>query len=130
MPDPEDPDSRKNAPVEEDEEEVPVLPPPGNISSSHPLRDWPDDGESEDDYVILEVFDPMPSAFTFPLDDPGVDPDDLVINAVPIRQEQGVAPKPKSRKKKITRRNVKPKGPPTMPTGPVPAEGGDPMETG
>ena len=73
--DSEDLDSIKNIPLQEGEESL-TLPDPGNPSSSHPLRDWPDDAgnDDDDDCSVVEVFNPHPFSFGFCLNMLSADP--------------------------------------------------------
>ena len=59
--DTEDPDSEDYMPIPH----AGTGPAPGKTPARDSLRDWPDD--DDDDCQILEVYDPLPFAFTFPL---------------------------------------------------------------
>ena len=133
-----------------------ALPDPGKAFSSHPIRDWPDDADADDDddCSIIEVYDPIPFSFTFPLDTMSADPAGQVIQNAPLRQEQGAVPArrrrrtpstsapappaardvappanpPKARKKSAPiRKHGSRRGPPKMPTGPLAGEEPEPM---
>ena len=65
--DTEDPDDEDNMPIPD----VGSVPASGKTRSSIP--DW---SEDEDDCEILEVYDPCPVAFSYPVSSPSADPDD------------------------------------------------------
>ena len=46
------------------------------------VRDWSDD--DDDDCRILEVFDPIPVAFAYPVPSPPADADDQVLDVEPL----------------------------------------------
>ena len=56
-------------------------------------RDWSDD--DEDDCQILEVHDPSPVAFSYPVPSPSADSDDQVLEVAPL----AVGPKDTVRKR-------------------------------
>src|SRR5664279_4261048 len=76
--DTEDPDSEDYMPIPD----AGTGPAPGKTPARDPLRDWPDD--DDDDCQILEVYDPLPLAFTFPLHPTSADMDDQVMEVPPL----------------------------------------------
>ena len=59
-----------------------VVPAPGKSRARDSIKDWSDD--DDDDYEILEVLDPRPLAFAYPLPSTSADPDDQVLEAAPV----------------------------------------------
>ena len=57
-------------------------PVPGKAPARDSLRNWPD--YDDVDYQILEVYDPLPFAFTYPLHPTSADTDDQVIEIPPL----------------------------------------------
>ena len=57
------------------------------------VRDWSDD--DDDDCRILEVYDPLPVAFAYPVPSPPADADDQVLEVEPL----AVGPKGATRKR-------------------------------
>lgn len=76
--DTEDPDSEDYMPIPH----AGTGPVPGKAPARDSLRDWPDD--DDDDCQILEVYDPLPFAFTYPLSPTSADPDDQGVEVPPI----------------------------------------------
>ena len=76
--DTEDPDSEDYMPIHH----AGTGPAPGKTPARDSLRDWPDD--DDDDCQILEVYDPLPLAFTFPLHPTSADTDDQVLEVPPL----------------------------------------------
>ena len=71
-------------PDDEDNVPIPVAvpgPTTGKTRASS-LRDWSDD--EDDDCQILEVYDPLPVAFSYPVPSPPADSDDQVLEVEPL----------------------------------------------
>ena len=78
-------DSDTEDPDPEDQMPIPFAgtgPVPGKNPIRDSLRDWPDD--DDDDCQILEVYDPLPFAFTYPLHPISADTEDQVIEVPPL----------------------------------------------
>jgi hypothetical protein len=78
-------DSDKEDPDNEDIIPIPHAgsgPVPGKTPTRDPLREWPDDDES--DCEILEILDPKPLAFTFPPCPTSVNPEEPVLDVPPL----------------------------------------------
>ena len=76
--DTEDPDSEDYMPIPH----AGPGPVPGKAPARDSLRDWSDD--EDDDCRILEIYDPLPTAFTYPLNPTSADTDDPVIEIPPL----------------------------------------------
>ena len=76
--DTEDPDSEDYMPIPD----AGSGPAPGKTPARDSIRDWSDD--DDDDCQVLEVLDPRPLAFTFPLPPTSADQDDQVLDVPPI----------------------------------------------
>ena len=108
--DTEDPDSEDYMPIPD----AGSGPAPGKTPARAPIRDWSDD----DDCQILEVLDPRPLAFTFPLHPTSADPDDQVLEVAPIavggraeskkRTGTGTSNAPKKKKKVVSKPRPRP----------------------
>ena len=86
--DSEDPDNDDNMPIPD----VGSIPAAGKARVSS-VRDWSDD--DDDDCRVLEVFDPLPVAFSYPVPSPPADADDQVLEVEPL----AVGPKGTVRKR-------------------------------
>ena len=84
----EDPDDDDNVPIPD----VSTVPATGKTRASS-LRDWSED--EDDDCRILEVLDPHPVAFSYPVSSSPADPDDQVLDVAPL----AVGPKGPVRKR-------------------------------
>ena len=67
-----------------------IGPAPGKTRARDSIKDWSDDDDG--DCQILEVLDPRPLAFTFPLPSTSVVPDDQVIEVLPVAVGAEVSP--------------------------------------
>ena len=90
--------------------------PPGKTRDRSSIRDWSDD--DCDDCVLLEVLDPSPISFAYPLPSTSVDPDEqdqdvppgAAEDRVPARKRTGTstsdaeAATPPAKKKKIAKK--------------------------
>ena len=72
-----DPDDEDNVPIP-----VVVSGPATGKTRASSLRDWSED--EDDDCQILEVFDPLPVAFSYPMPSPLADSDDQVLEVEPL----------------------------------------------
>ena len=75
--DSEDPDDEDNVPIPAAD--------PGPASGktrASSIRDWSDD--EDDDCAILEVYDPRPISFSYPVPSPPADPDLEVLEVEPL----------------------------------------------
>ena len=86
--DSEDPDDEDNMPIPD----VGTVPDTGKTRASS-LRDWSED--EDDDCQILEVYDPRPVAFSYPVSSPPADSDDQVLEVAPL----AIGPKAAVRKR-------------------------------
>ena len=74
----EDPDSEDYMPIPD----AGTGPVSGKAPARDSLRNWPDDDDV--DCQILEIYDPLPSAFTYPLHPTSADTNDQVIEIPPL----------------------------------------------
>ena len=72
-----DPDDDDNVPIP-----VATPGPAAGKTRASSLRDWSDD--DDDDCRILEVYDPPPVAFAYPVPSPPADADDQVLEVEPL----------------------------------------------
>ena len=93
--DSEDPDDEDNVPIPD----VGSIPATGKAHVSS-ARDWSDD--DDDDCQILEVFDPSPVAFSYPVPSPPADSDDQVLEVALL----AVGPKGTVRKRPVAASTV------------------------
>ena len=102
-------DSDTEDPDSEDYMSIPhagPCPVPGKAPARDSLRNWSDDDDV--DCQILEIYDPLPSAFTYPLHPTSTDTDDQVVEIPPLavggrgggkkRAAAGISNPPKRRK--------------------------------
>ena len=70
----------------DDEDNVPIpAAVPGSAAGkarASSLRDWSED--EDDDCQILEVYDPLPVAFSYPVPSPSADSEDQVLEVDPL----------------------------------------------
>ena len=77
-PDLEDPDNEDHVPI-------PLAvagTPPGKPHARRSIKDWSDD--DSDDCVLLEVHNPQPPVFAYPLPSTSVDPGEQVLDVQPV----------------------------------------------
>ena len=72
-----------------EDEEASTSHDPGKAPASTLVNDWPEGGDDDDCY-ILEVYDPIPISFTFPLDTPSSEPAAQVVEDVAPLAQQGI----------------------------------------
>ena len=72
-----DPDDEDNVPIP-----IAVSGPTTGKTRASSLRDWSED--EDDDCQILEVYDPLPVAFSYPVPSPPADSDDQVLEVEPL----------------------------------------------
>ena len=113
--DTEDPDNENYMPIPD----AGIGPAPGKTHARDSIKDWSDD--DDDDCQVLEVLDPRPLAFSYPLPSTSADPDEKVHDMAPVavgtrgasRKRAGTGPSdprpseasgPPKKKKKVTKK--------------------------